>query len=117
MDGDRGDLEARVDGCPNRTAEGVPAHVVKPVEEGMPPMLGKVLRRAEVEPRVELVNDKAVLRQGVGADSERVPNSPREESEPGDPSHNGVEKGRDLYQPKQLLRVEIRRLHRSVGHC
>ncbi|EPY30849.1 hypothetical protein STCU_03854 [Strigomonas culicis] len=58
---DGGELQPRVDGGADRPAQRVPAHLVEPVEEGRPAVLREVLRRAVVEPRVELVDEVAVL--------------------------------------------------------
>mmetsp|Transcript_24548 Transcript_24548/g.70472 ORF Transcript_24548/g.70472 Transcript_24548/m.70472 type:complete len:415 (-) Transcript_24548:94-1338(-) len=61
-------LHARVDGRPNGTANGVPRHVVVPLEELRQTVFAQVLRCTVVEPRVELVDDHAELLDRVHAD-------------------------------------------------
>ena len=52
-------LHAGVDGGADGAAERVPALVIEPGEELGQPVVREVLRRAEVEPWVELVDDQA----------------------------------------------------------
>ena len=68
LDEDAAHLHAGVDGRADGPAEGIPDLVIEPRLEGVPPVLVQVLRRAVVEPRVELVDDHPVLLDGVEAD-------------------------------------------------
>ena len=75
------DLHAGVDGRPDGAAERVPAHVVEPRAELRPAVVRQVLRRAEVEPRVELVDDPPVLLDRVEANVVRQEAREREAGE------------------------------------
>mmetsp|Transcript_21750 Transcript_21750/g.51947 ORF Transcript_21750/g.51947 Transcript_21750/m.51947 type:complete len:337 (-) Transcript_21750:127-1137(-) len=67
-DGHRGDLHARVDGRADRPAQRVPGGVVEPARELVPAVIRQVHCRAEVEPRVELVDDAPIDVDGVQPD-------------------------------------------------
>ena len=65
LDDDRGDLHSRVDGRAHRPTERIPGLVIEPVEELVPTMLVEILRRAVVEPRIELVDHVPVPVDGI----------------------------------------------------
>ena len=60
VDGGRGDLHSGVDRRAHGPAQRVPHRVIVPGEELGPSVVHQVLRGAEVEPRVELVDHAAV---------------------------------------------------------
>mmetsp|Transcript_67898 Transcript_67898/g.209953 ORF Transcript_67898/g.209953 Transcript_67898/m.209953 type:complete len:234 (-) Transcript_67898:160-861(-) len=67
-DHDRGDLHPWVDGRADWPSDRVPTHIVVPPEELVPALLRQVHGCPEVEPRVELVDDVAVLLDRLQSD-------------------------------------------------
>eukprot|EP00965_Chrysotila_dentata_P063209 2094393-Pleurochrysis_carterae.AAC.1 len=65
-DEDGGHLHTRVDRGTYRPAERVPDLVIEPFEKGGEAVLRQVLGRAEVEPRVELVDHVAARGSRAG---------------------------------------------------
>ena len=77
----RGELQARVDRGADWAAERVPRLDVVPVPEGVGAVVDKVLRRAEVEPRVLFVDDPAVHVHRVEPDRVRRPQHAQQDGE------------------------------------
>ena len=68
LDVDGRELHARIYGGADGPAEGVPALVVEPFPEPIGSVEVEIFRGAVVEPRVELVDDRAELLDGLEAD-------------------------------------------------
>ncbi len=66
VDDGGGGHESRVDRAADDAAQRVPRAVVEPVQEVVEALARKVLGRAEVEVRVELVNDLRVSAAAAG---------------------------------------------------
>ena len=62
----------------------MPALVIKPIDEIVPAIVDQVLRGAEVEPRVELVDDPAVVCGSVSPDRNGLSDKPGQDCEPHD---------------------------------
>lgn len=50
-------LLTRIDGATNNSAQRVPCHIIKPVVEGIEPLLNQILGSSVVKVGVKLVND------------------------------------------------------------
>ena len=108
LDEDAAHLHAGVDGRADGPAEGIPDLVIEPRLEGVPPVLVQVLRRAVVEPRVELVDDHPVLLDGVEADVVGLVDDFEEDLEGDDGPKAGVDEA-EVGGTEEGLEESIRR--------
>mmetsp|Transcript_5738 Transcript_5738/g.9506 ORF Transcript_5738/g.9506 Transcript_5738/m.9506 type:complete len:271 (+) Transcript_5738:2338-3150(+) len=74
LDPDGCELHARVNGGTDGTTQWVPRHVIEPGEEFAPTVLIEVLCRTIVEIRIEFMNHRSVLINGLQTDLVRPPN-------------------------------------------